>query len=370
MATPYKPFLNRRNLNKSLKTVIIQKLGLPPGTLFESKLSTNSAYGVIFPIKGVDKVLKVVRSYTSKSADFDTEVSVGQLPGIEKVGTKIYQHAYFRYLTNSPENGKYEYIGAYVMDNLLSLRERRNGNTVKSLYDYTYSLRGSCPSNEIVKMYTKLLVKFYKISRGWHGDLHTGNIQVILDRRGVPKRMMVIDYGSHTRLKNQNRLNRASCLDEILDAVKHNFNSMPFVAGSEKTHPAWAPSVHKQPLRPREQVVASDANVLRESRMHKIYLRTKKLGYNKNTTLANSNNENVNERRRLNENYRNINERTKPKRLLYFHAKLASNFLKRLMGSKVKPPNKVILGKQVVVNLEPNRPPPSNSKKVKKSTRM
>jgi hypothetical protein len=294
-------FLNKNtgNMTKKLKDTIIRELKLPNDTEFEHKLPVKSAYGVIFPIKGTDKVLKVIRGKHAVDNDFNTEVSIGKKQGIGKVGTRIYEHAYFGYKTVHLVNGHVkfrDYIGAYVMDNLLSMREKKLGWTVINLNIYTRE-HNSC-SREIIKMYTNLLFNFYKISGGWHGDLHSGNIQVILDDKGKPKRMMVIDYGSHTPFINKTRANSAKCLDDVLKVVKSNFKSMPYSV--QFTSPGWSGPHRVRSNVTRRQAVASNKSALNT---HSFYLTAKTYGININN--ANNSTENVNERNRLNKKYRN-----------------------------------------------------------------
>ena len=194
-------------------------------------------------------------------------MSVGRTPGIEKVGTRIYQSAFFMFKTEPNMN----YIGAYVMDNLLTARNVANGNTLMTLSEYYkkhYKSSTTCPKDMVTGMYTKLLFDFYKITGGWHVDLHARNIQVILGPDGVPKKMVVIDYGSHVPFKNKNRINRARCPDDILDSIEENFSrikSKPQIYWSKNAPHKASETVG------RGQLAASNANVLRKTNFQPLY---------------------------------------------------------------------------------------------------
>jgi hypothetical protein len=131
---------------------------------------------------------------------FLNEIRVGTMPGIKEVGPKIY--AYRMSYTK----------GEYIMDDL--------GNFV-TLSSFT---KNTCPpkNHPIYKALKECLVKFYKITGGYHGDLHMGNIAVVLDKLGLFKKIMIYDYGAHRPFKNNST---ASCFEDYMKKINKNFSS-------------------------------------------------------------------------------------------------------------------------------------------------
>ncbi len=169
-----------------------------------SQIGANSLYGKVFKLRDKngndDKyVLKRIQfrdDYSRQS--FENEVRVGQLPGIEQVGPRIYA---YRFVTNDNAGIKF---GEYIMDNIT------HGETytrVEDLNDYFKRLYGTwfCPYSKgnypIVKPFRETLVKFYKITKGFHGDLHGGNVFVLTKPDGEIK-VRFIDFGAHREFKN------------------------------------------------------------------------------------------------------------------------------------------------------------------------
>ena len=305
------------NMNKGgLKAKLIENLKLPQNTTFK-KIGTESAYGVVYEIVGTNRVLKVMRFVNKNDnkpgTDFSKEVAVGRMDDIGHVGTKIYQAAFFDHdITNAHGDYDTEYIGAYVMDNIISRREKANGCTVTTLFKYYVDhykpLTNACQKSEVSDMYAKLLFDFYKITKGWHADLHSKNIQVVLKKDKTLKRMVVIDYGSHVDFNNKRRLADAKCLDEILDHVQENYNKHK---GKKVIY--WGPLFpHKNKVRgsKRGQSVVSNASFLRQGVQEKeqpLYASVMRRGHHKedlNITMKTRLNVS-NVRRKKNKAYRN-----------------------------------------------------------------
>jgi len=227
-------------LTEDFKVTIREQLGVPVTTEFGRRIGSESTLGSVYEMKNY-KVLKVVIDTSSFKGDFENEVRVGHIPGIEKVGTRIYQSAYLRVGESR--------IGVYIMDNLVS----NTKNTAMTLEEYWSKNK----TPEAAKMYAKLLYTFYKITRGWHGDLHANNIQVILGPGMKLKRMRVIDYGSHTEFKTN--ISKMKTLDAVLNAVNRNFEAMP----NRGQQQFWKEGPHKLPGGNRRQWVISNARVVR-----------------------------------------------------------------------------------------------------------
>ena len=125
----------------------------------------------------VIKFVKFSPINTNKEFSFMTEVRIGSLRRIGKVGPRVI--AYRKTLKG----------GEYVMDNV----EMGNKNAK------TYSA-----SNKRIKITPPLwsLIKstinnFYKITKGYHGDLHGNNIMIVINKTSVL--VKIIDYGAHRR---------------------------------------------------------------------------------------------------------------------------------------------------------------------------
>ena len=260
---------------------IVDKLKLPPGTTFGSRIGSNSVNGAIFPINGQDKVIKVGLVHEDDylhdggRGDFAREVKIGRkfadmnANNRRRVGTPIHQSGTIKMYDTS---GQPYILTVYVMDNLLTAANRQRGYTLMTLREYQktiYTQRtnhpNTCPKDRITRMYTELLYYFYKGVEGWHGDLHAENIQVILNSRGVPVRMVVIDYGSSKYFKNRNRLKSARCLDKILDQIHEESSSLPKYPGVFWTEPHRVNpgNVMAKTLVKRSQLVYPNSTVMR-----------------------------------------------------------------------------------------------------------
>ena len=243
-------------------------LGLPPDTKIGGRIGSVSGYGAIFELgNDAKKVIKVAVNKDSFRTDFNNEVRVGHIDGIEKVGTRIYQSHYGMF----SEQGMY--MGVYVMDHLKS---GDANSQVITLHRYWTDHYGkSCPTTQdiVLKMYIDLIFQFYKVTKGWHADLHSGNIQVILRKDGTVKTMKVIDYGSHTPFKRN--ISGLTCLDDILDAINRNWKNLP---PNQNTNMGW-PLFHKKPEnKNKSQLVHANSAVLRNARMHPMYNQARKRG--------------------------------------------------------------------------------------------
>jgi hypothetical protein len=61
-----------------------------------------------------------------------------------------------------------------------------------------------------VKPFRETLMKFYKITKGYHGDLHGGNVFVLTNSDGEIQ-VRFIDFGSHREFKNNKN---SDCIEE------------------------------------------------------------------------------------------------------------------------------------------------------------
>jgi hypothetical protein len=190
-------------------------------TKLDKTLGIPSAYGKVYKIRNTNGitnkyVLKVMifNDYKNDQIIFRNEVEIGSIPGIEEVGPRIYAWKI--------ENGQ----GQYIMDHV-----EFGSNTVWSMTLKEYLMKqknGTCPKNtpQLIKKLRDTLINFYKITGGRHGDLHYGNIMVILNRDLDVTAFRIIDYGAHRKF-NLNKLGKPSCLGDYLKAeLKGSYKNM------------------------------------------------------------------------------------------------------------------------------------------------
>jgi len=139
---------------------------------------------------------------------FFNEVRVGSMPGVQKVGPRIYAWKI--------ENG----VGKYIMDNFV----RGDSSLVTmSLNDYMityFPLKCPPKSHPVFKKLKKVLTDFWTVTKGYHGDLHFDNIAVVMDK-DVIKRIMIFDYGSHKKFKAS--VNKSLCFEDYIRVIEKEF---------------------------------------------------------------------------------------------------------------------------------------------------
>ena len=130
---------------------------------------------------------------------FYHEINVGAKPDIEKVGVRI--HAYAVYKTTRQE------IGIYVMDHAMSgeyANDYRDRIAISMKRYLRYNIDDD-HKKQLLNLFKKTLLSFYKIAQGFHGDLHMGNVMVVLRYNKPlvyePYKVRIIDYGSFTPFK-------------------------------------------------------------------------------------------------------------------------------------------------------------------------
>ncbi len=111
--------------------------------------------------------------YLDKIESFKTEISVGSLKYIANVGPRVYAWRI------TPTGGE------YIMDNV------QLGDCTAKVYPF-----GRLKKNEkILQLVLDAIDRFHKITKGYHGDLHKNNIQVVQLKSGKMY-VMIIDYGN------------------------------------------------------------------------------------------------------------------------------------------------------------------------------
>ena len=113
----------------------------------------------------------------SSTQIFDTEIKVGQMKDIYKVGPRVIAHR------------RLQTKGQYIMDNV----------EMGSPHAKVHSLYKLRKVPNIMKSVYKVVEMFHKITGGQHGDLHGGNILVV--KIGEKVYIRIIDYGAFKSLK-------------------------------------------------------------------------------------------------------------------------------------------------------------------------
>ena len=257
------------------------------------RIGKKSSYGDVYKIGTDNKyVLKImVLNDDNDVVIFKNEVRVGSIDGIEAAGPKIYAYLYD------------DDIGVYIMDNIL---KGRKNHVLYSMYDYFKNVFGGskeCPSIRHI-FYRKLrrtLIRFYNITKGYHGDLHTENIMVVLDSNKKLVDIRIIDYGSHRPFRNTSE---TTCLESLFDRINEEWitydkkNKMTIHQGTLVKWPH-----NGQPYRMNSQVLTSSVSntfmqrLFKNKSKYKKILEdkvssTKQINNKKNNTRNNTNNTN------------------------------------------------------------------------------
>jgi len=190
-----------------------------PGRTFrslriESRIPTKSVHGEAYKCKYNNRpvILKVIKlTDQSELNGFVNEMQIGTIKGIEKVGTRTLAY------------GISQRIAYHVMTDVTY---NESNLTSVSLNEYMKRLN-SCPSKEhlLYKKLFKTLFDFYKLTKGYHGDLHGGNVYVVYKPTDINQvvSIKIIDYGAHTKFKNSVALEKCKTIAEIFNMIDTNY---------------------------------------------------------------------------------------------------------------------------------------------------
>ena len=208
----------------------------------------NIPNGANADIVYVAKLMKFNNSTDRKI--FMNEVNVGSNITNKSVGPRIYAYA------------TTQMYGLYIMDHF-----QMGDPTLKMLSMSSYLKKyypKSCPpeGSPVIQKAKATLQKFYTITRGYHGDLHTGNLYVIY--RNGPRdiiKVLIFDYGAHTKFNRPLTRNACKSLNSLLTRINANFNSKKRKAGTNELNyfPAEMPVLYLQ----NKQPFRSNAKMLR-----------------------------------------------------------------------------------------------------------
>ena len=244
----------------------------------------EGSFGKVFSLNLKGNKVKYVMKVTAFPSEnerliFENEAKIGFTPGINKVGTKCHGVQYVDYsilhkfgMIQTMENkGNVVQLGGGLQIHEHFLK----GNTTKSsmsLQDYLIDFyKTTCPptNHRLFKLLKKSLKLFYKITKGYHGDLHGGNIHVVLNtKNGLSSsvhNVIIGDYGAHTkfRTKNNDLLNNA-CLIDVFRLIKKEFSENLMSPNVDLIH-NWPEgsnikTIHQQNKQPRR----SNLNMLKK----------------------------------------------------------------------------------------------------------
>lgn len=178
-------------------------------------IGTKSAYGSVTRLSGGYVMKTMIGKKHLKI--FHNEVTTGSVPGIQQVGPKVYAWR----VTGDPESETVKM--EYIMDDFTHV-EPTHG--VLPFVEYVRMKYGdACPSSgsSVYQKLKETLVKFWRITQGYHGDLHPGNLAVEYSRSsGEPIRVIIFDYGSHKKFKAS--VNGRTCFEDFLRLIDVEFH--------------------------------------------------------------------------------------------------------------------------------------------------
>jgi len=211
-----------------------------PGRTFRSlriisRIGVKSVHGAAYKCmyNGRPVILKVINHLTDPEelSGFFNEIRIGQIKGIEKLGTRTLAYGF----SNN--------IGYHLMTDVTYNKSKLMESV--SLNEYMKKLN-ACPStnHSLYKKLFKTLFDFYKLTKGYHGDLHGGNIYVVYKLPYIDnvKSIKIIDYGAHVNFKNSNALAKCKTISDIFKMIEKNFmNNLSNAAKLNTTNPLSYP---------------------------------------------------------------------------------------------------------------------------------
>ena len=159
---------------------------------------------------------KGTRNPNQEYNGFINEINVGGNPDIsnKQIGPGIV--AYYE----SPT----DLYGVIIMENFLMGRDPQE---YSSIYLSDYLDRGCpAPNSRFVRLTKDVLEKFYRFTKGYHGDLHGSNMQVVVHKAtSRVENVYIFDYGAHKRFRNPLALSKCKTLSNILDYINSEFEN-------------------------------------------------------------------------------------------------------------------------------------------------
>jgi hypothetical protein len=232
---------------------VFRRVSNPDGSLkMGPRIGSQSAFGIINIVGDQNRfVMKTMYLRTpSEHRIFVNELTVGMNPAIRIVGPKIYLWRQWY------KDGLL--IGQYIMDNFT---KGRPGYFTMSLQDYAQKTWDTCPgpNDKVVKLLKKRLTQFWKITKGYHGDLHTENIALLFNEAGDLKNLFIFDYGAHKKFKNLRESNyQRYCFEDYIKVIQKQFK----ISRNRKGGSNFYPNVSVPIVKPKGQPYRSNVNML------------------------------------------------------------------------------------------------------------
>ena len=188
-----------------------------------NQIGSKSSYGSIMNLKNLNRsnatryVLKFMPFKSTRDKYiFRNEVHVGSSPRLwqNKIGPTVYA---------SLETKDF---GMYIMNNL-EYWDSSSSLKLMTLHSYMKTYHNSKPppvNSTVLTLLRRNLIGFYNITKGYHGDLHTLNIGVVVSTGTRPRvfNVFIYDYGSHTPFKYPANIANKS-LNNLFNHIAYEF---------------------------------------------------------------------------------------------------------------------------------------------------
>jgi len=187
------------------------------------RIGSKSVNGQVYQLLHKDTlevsqyVIKTIKINSNiKFKEYTNELYVGTCKNIENTGPKIYAFRMNKRLQQ----------GEYVMDNLYKFTNEIQTFDMHSYINYVKTFSDNEKKKEyiaiLLKQFIKTLKLFYKITKGYHGDLHLENVMVYIDSSMYKVvDVKVFDYGSFRKFKSNSTKNKilVNIFSDILNNV-------------------------------------------------------------------------------------------------------------------------------------------------------
>ena len=118
-----------------------------------------------------------------------------------------------------------------IMENVIQTREIEKDNNLISLHSFIHEKKylNQYDTLDLIPKLHSTLLDFYKKTKHFHGDLHFGNIIIVLDKNSKQiKYIKIIDFGAVTSFKKTDIevLKKATSLREVFPLMEKAFNEL------------------------------------------------------------------------------------------------------------------------------------------------
>jgi hypothetical protein len=204
---PFKLSNNRHQAIINLQNAIAKKNNrLFRNAQPQMKIGSASVNGAIFKMKGASgprKVMKIVKS-PGGAYEFEFQRNASRLglaPPVYRLvkGVNLPSEVANAFFMNQAGPGKIVKINAFTMNNL----QQSNDNKVSNFHNYMKSRNVSANNKNLAMNTLSRMVNKLGNHGISHGDLHPGNVYVVISP-GKPPRFLIIDFGRSWRVHSMN----------------------------------------------------------------------------------------------------------------------------------------------------------------------